>query len=92
MTPACSPRGSAVPDKATLFCPECDHSSRFDDDWHVVETASAAHYRCPDCGTEITARPSQRPVAPWHPDAVWQLWDASVRVWQSVWRTSMPFP
>lgn len=50
--------GRDVPPKATLFCPDCDHQSRVDGDWHVVETARNIRYLCPDCGTEITVRPT----------------------------------
>lgn len=89
MTPPSSQQWGAVPDKSTLFCPDCGHSSRFDADWHLVETASTDRYLCPDCHTEIAARPRADPVAPWHPDAIWKLWDASVQVWQSVWRNSL---
>lgn len=50
--------GRDVPPKATLFCPDCDHQSRVDGDWHVVETTRTTRYLCPDCGTEIAVRPT----------------------------------
>lgn len=52
--------GHDVPPKATLFCPGCDHRSRFDGDWTVARTARTVHYACPDCRTEING-PSDRP-------------------------------
>lgn len=42
--------------KTTLFCPDCDHQSQVDGDWHVVETTCAVRYLCPDCETETTVR------------------------------------
>ena len=47
-----------VPAKTTLFCPDCDHQSRVDGDWHVVTKARTVHYICPDCETEIAVRPT----------------------------------
>ena len=44
--------------KGMLFCPDCEHRSRFDGDWTVVETGHDSRYLCPDCGTEITVRPT----------------------------------
>jgi len=39
-----------------LFCRECDHRSRFDGEWVVVETESHTAYLCPNCHVEIIAR------------------------------------
>ncbi|MFB6301813.1 MAG: hypothetical protein ABEH78_02960 [Haloferacaceae archaeon] len=43
--------------KATLFCPDCSHRSRYDGDWTVVDAGDERRYLCPDCRTEITVRP-----------------------------------
>ena len=78
-----------VPSKSTLFCPECGHQSRYDDDWRVVETARTARYLCPECRTEITARPTVSPRArhgtPAAPPTLWRAWSESVRLWVSLW-------
>jgi uncharacterized protein YlaI len=91
MTPDEQP-GRDVPPKATLFCPECDHRSRFDGDWTVVRTARAVHYACPDCRTGITTRPTGRarsgsrsPAA-----AFWTAWRVGFRAWRRVWFPTVP--
>lgn len=63
--------------KATLFCPECGHESRYDGDWLRVERSERVHYLCPDCETEITVRSAEATE------------DAAAGVWQ-VWANSFP--
>ena len=77
--------GRDVPPKATLFCPECDHRSRFGGDWTVVRTARAVHYACPDCRTEIAARPTDRARARSPAAAFWAAWGVGFRAWRRVW-------
>ncbi|WP_339103542.1 hypothetical protein [Haloterrigena salinisoli] len=50
---------SRPPDsKALLFCFECGHESEVDGDWILEHRDDREHYRCPECGTTITARPT----------------------------------
>lgn len=75
-----------VPSKATLFCPACGHQSHCDGDWIVVERHGGAHYRCPDCHTELTVRPPEstdRSIS--IVDTYWQAWDHGVRAWRGLW-------
>ena len=80
--------------KATLFCPDCDHRSRYDGDWIVVETAAGRSYRCPDCRAEITVRRSYEcrggrrtlPRAARHTLTAWQ---AGVAAWERLWRRTV---
>ncbi len=83
MTPD-TPTADSVP-KATLFCPECSHSSRYDGDWTRTRSGNTVHYLCPDCHTEITSRP-----APAEPTAapvteLWTRWTDTVQMLQRVW-------
>jgi hypothetical protein len=76
--------GADVPPKATLFCPECEYSDRYDGAWAVVETARATRYRCPECDAVVTSRSSEEterpgPLVYWR--RVWTAWQASVRRW-----------
>jgi hypothetical protein len=83
-------RSAGAPDgprKGTLFCPDCDHSSRFDGDWRVVETGRGLSYRCPDCGVELTTRrrgdrERRDTEGDRGPTAAWR---ESVRAWGRVW-------
>jgi predicted RNA-binding Zn-ribbon protein involved in translation (DUF1610 family) len=54
------PADSPPDRKSTLFCPSCDHASPVDGDWVAHERASGLEYRCPDCGTPITERETDR--------------------------------
>lgn len=93
MTTADSSSANTVPDKSMLFCPECGRESRYDGDWRLLKTATSERYICPDCGTEITARPHPDAPDPWHPAAyyrsMWQTWDVSVQMWRRVWQQSL---
>ena len=78
-----------VPPKRTLFCPDCDHRSRSDGDWRVVESVRRTRYLCPDCGAELTVRP-EFPTGPGNrPAAVWRPW-AGFRAWLRLWRETTP--
>ncbi|WP_336338155.1 hypothetical protein [Haloarcula brevis] len=85
MPPTDTRAGRDVPPKATLFCPDCGHRSRYDGDWVVVERRNGTHYRCPDCHEQITTRtsraggPSSRLL-----DSYWQAWDHGIRAWHGL--------
>lgn len=97
----CDHGGTNAPPKGTLFCPECDHRSRFDGDWTVVGTAGTDRYLCPECGAEITRRPSpdtdhgtgvgvgignRRAFERWR-----RAWERGLRAWYGFWyRTLAP--
>jgi|GEM_PF-1059502 len=68
------PRPTAdVPPKSTLHCPHCQHASRYDEDWLVVETAQRVRVLCPECGTTLTTRPrADDPSTPLTPGAAWR--------------------
>ena len=83
---------SDAPDKAVLFCPDCGHHSRYDEEWHVVDARAATRYLCPFCDTEITVRPrfdSTPSLTARSCRSLRETVDANVRLWQSVWRRSM---
>ena len=96
MTTAGRSPGRAVPDKATLFCPDCSYQSRFDGEWREIETVSTIRVRCPECGAEIACRPCRDSTDIWNPaplyESVWETWETSVRLWQDVWKRSLSFP
>jgi hypothetical protein len=55
--------------KSMLFCQDCEHKSPVpvEGDWqidqHAPETSlKEVAYRCPDCGTVLAVRPSERTV------------------------------
>jgi uncharacterized protein YlaI len=82
MPPTDSRTERDVPPKATLFCPDCSHQSRYDGDWVVVERRGGTYYRCPDCHTQITTRTSNGDRgAPRLLDSYWHAWDHGIRVW-----------
>jgi len=86
-----SKRGG-TPDKAVLFCPDCGHHSRYDDEWHVVDAHTAVQYVCPVCGTEITSRPRLEEPPAWPVRSCRSLrrtWDANRKLLGSVWRRSV---
>jgi predicted RNA-binding Zn-ribbon protein involved in translation (DUF1610 family) len=56
------PTPPETPSKATLFCPDCGHRSRFDGDWNVATSARRVRYVCPDCRTTVTTRPNGGPA------------------------------
>ncbi|MDS0222505.1 hypothetical protein NDI54_14265 [Haloarcula sp. S1AR25-5A] len=85
MSPTDSRTKRDVPPKATLFCPDCGHQSRYDGDWIVVETHRGTHYRCPDCHTELTSRARHAAGrSPRFLDDCWQAWDHGIRVWHGL--------
>lgn len=47
------------PHKATLYCPDCDHSNRINGDWIIDVQADHVEYECPACGTTIASRPGK---------------------------------
>lgn len=42
--------------KATLFCTQCDHTSRINGDWIIEVHDDYLDYECPECGTTINTR------------------------------------
>lgn len=96
MTTNRSAAPSDAPRKGTLFCPACDHSSRFDGDWRRVETARGLSYRCPDCGAELTTRrhgDGEGREAGWDDRRAVAAWHESARAWGRAWlRTVVPTP
>ena len=79
-------KGREVPSKATLFCPDCHHYSRYDGDWNVVETTCKTHWNCPNCGMEIAARPTAacRNTRS-YTEMLWQPWTDGTRLWFEFW-------
>lgn len=73
----------ATPPKATLFCPDCGHRSRYDGDWHVLTRSGTLTLECPDCRTEISSREPARSLT--SPAAVWDRWSETLRTWQTLW-------
>ena len=85
MSPTDSRTEHDVPAKATLFCPDCGHQSRYDGDWAVVERRDSTHYRCPDCHTQVTTRPRHTGSgSPRFFDTYWQAWNRGIRVWHGL--------
>ncbi|WP_058996641.1 hypothetical protein [Haloarcula sp. CBA1127] len=85
MSPTDSRTEHDVPAKATLFCPDCGHQSRYDGDWAVVERRGSTHYRCPECHTQITTRPRHTDSgSPQFFDTYWQAWNHGIRVWNGL--------
>ncbi len=56
MTSSTSTPERRPPDKATLYCPECDHESRINGDWLIHVRADSLTYECPNCGAVIDSR------------------------------------
>jgi len=42
--------------KATLYCTNCNHTSRINGDWIIHIHAASLDYECPRCGTTIDSR------------------------------------
>ncbi|NLV07022.1 hypothetical protein [Haloarcula rubripromontorii] len=85
MSPTDSRAEHSVPAKATLFCPDCGHQSRYDGDWIVVERAAGTHYRCPECHAQIATRPSHTDCgASRFFDTYWQAWNHGIRAWNGL--------
>lgn len=68
--------------KSQLFCPSCGHESPVDGDWRIQATADGDVYGCPDCGTELTVRPTgeRTPTTTHDPSAGGSLVARSVRL------------
>jgi len=77
-----TPTADSAP-KATLFCPECGHSDRYDGDWTRARSGRTVHYICPDCHTEITKRPASTTATP--VTEFWTRWTDTVQTLQSAW-------
>ncbi len=91
MSPTDSRAEQEAPAKATLFCPDCGHRSRYDGDWMVVEHHGGTHYRCPDCHAQITTRPSHTDRgSPLFFDTYWQAWDRGIRMWHGLLHRLLP--
>ncbi|MBX0304974.1 phage terminase large subunit family protein [Haloarcula salinisoli] len=73
------------PPKATLFCPECSHSSRYDGDWTRARSGQTVHYSCPDCHTEITTRPASAEPTAAPVTEFFTRWTDTVQTLQSAW-------
>lgn len=80
-----------VPSKATIFCPDCDHRSRFDGDWAVVDTFRGTRYLCPECGTTVpagstlaTSLDGVRPLE-WVPCLLWWPCHVGIRASRRLW-------
>ena len=82
-----TPTADSAP-KATLFCPECGHSSRYDGDWTRARSGRTVHYLCPDCHTEITSRPASTEPTATAVTELWTRWTDTVRTWQHAWLES----
>lgn len=59
MTPSRPPVASDAPPKATLFCADCGHQSRYDGDWSVRDRRETTQVRCPECGHVVASRPAR---------------------------------
>jgi predicted RNA-binding Zn-ribbon protein involved in translation (DUF1610 family) len=59
MSPSTAAPERQPPDKATLYCPDCDHESRINGDWIIQILAESLLYECPDCGAVIDSRRDQ---------------------------------
>lgn len=71
--------------KGALFCPNCSHQSQYDGDWIVARSGQSSRYRCPDCLTEITSRPSLgESRSPFDNYDLWQMWGTNVRLVQKL--------
>lgn len=49
----------SLPEKGTLYCPNCDHESPIGGDWTVRMRNDCADYDCPACDTTIASRPGE---------------------------------
>lgn len=60
MTYSTSTPERQLPDKATLYCPDCGHESRINGDWLIHVHADSLTYECPNCGAVIDSRQNQQ--------------------------------
>lgn len=51
-----STKQSETEEKATLFCPGCDHQDHYLGDWATTQQGDALIISCPYCLTALTAR------------------------------------
>jgi predicted RNA-binding Zn-ribbon protein involved in translation (DUF1610 family) len=56
MVPSKSPTEQRPPHEATLYCTDCDHTSRINGNWIIEVHADYVGYECPECGTTIDSR------------------------------------
>jgi hypothetical protein len=75
--------------KATLFCPECRHCSRYDGDWTRARSGRTVHYLCPDCHTEVTSRPASAEPTASPVTEFLTSWTATVQTLQHTWLKSL---
>lgn len=84
------PSATAPRRKAVLFCRECGHESGVDGDWTVTIDVDAGVRRlqCPECTTELAARPLSAVDTPESPSlSVPQFWAAVGTFWTDAART-----
>lgn len=51
-----SEKGSVPHEKATLFCPNCEHRDHYTGDWISTRKGDKLIISCPDCSTVLTTR------------------------------------
>ncbi len=56
MTPSISITEREPVGKVMLYCPECSHESRINDDWLIRVLADSQTYECPNCGAMTPAQ------------------------------------
>lgn len=60
MVPETTSNERQPPNKATLYCTNCTHTSRINGEWVLHVHESHLEYECPDCGTTIDSRDRAR--------------------------------
>jgi predicted RNA-binding Zn-ribbon protein involved in translation (DUF1610 family) len=62
-SPSVPPSERQLPDKATLYCPECGHESRINGDWVIHVHAESVTDECPNCDAVIDSRRQRQELA-----------------------------